>query len=65
VLIPAAQRVEHDEIAAHGSAGTFADRRGRTEVSALLQATLNEEGAADKKLTEIAESSVNKQAVRS
>jgi ferritin-like metal-binding protein YciE len=58
-LIAAAQRVEHYEIAGYGSARTFAERLGHTEVANLLQATLDEEGAADHKLTQIAESTVN------
>ena len=58
-LIAAAQRVEHYEIAGYGCARTFAHRLGLTEIAKLLQATLDEEGNADKILTEIAESSVN------
>jgi ferritin-like metal-binding protein YciE len=58
-LIAAAQRVEHYEIAAYGSLRTFAQRLGFNQAANLLQQTLNEEGAADKKLTRIAESSVN------
>ena len=58
-LIAAAQRVEHYEIAGYGTARTFADRLGHTEVARILQRTLDEEGAADKKLTQIAEQSIN------
>jgi len=58
-LIAAAQRVEHYEIAGYGSARNFARQIGRTDVADLLQETLDEEGAADKKLTRIAESTVN------
>ncbi len=61
-LIAAAQRVEHYEMAGYGSVRTFAQTLGLFEVASLLQQTLDEEGAADKKLTKIAESSVNKQA---
>ncbi|HEX3356188.1 MAG TPA: ferritin-like domain-containing protein [Tepidisphaeraceae bacterium] len=57
-LIGAAQRVEHYEIAAYGSTRAMAEQLGHTEVVALLQETLDEEGAADKKLTEIAEQDV-------
>jgi ferritin-like metal-binding protein YciE len=64
-LIAAAQRVEHYEIAGYGSARTFASRMGRDDVAAILQQTLDEEKAADKKLTQIAESSVNPSAARS
>jgi ferritin-like metal-binding protein YciE len=61
-LICAAQRVEHYEIAAYGCARTFAQMLGHDDIVELLQATLDEEGAADKKLTEIAESFVNEEA---
>lgn len=62
-LIAAAQRVEHYEIAAYGTARTFARRLGNSYVAELLQQTLDEEGAADKKLTDIAEMKVNLAAV--
>jgi ferritin-like metal-binding protein YciE len=58
-LIGAAQRVEHYEIAAYGTARHLARRLGETAAAQLLQATLDEEGAADKKLTSIAESQSN------
>lgn len=58
-LIPAAQRVEHYEMAAYGSAVAFAKLLGMSEVEGLLQQTLDEEKAADAKLTEIAEEMVN------
>ena len=61
-LIGAAQRVEHYEIAGYGTARTFAQRLGRHDAAQLLQETLDEEGATDKKLTQLAESSVNRQA---
>jgi ferritin-like metal-binding protein YciE len=64
-LIAAAQRVEHYEIAGYGCARTFARKLGRNDVAALLQETLDEEGNADKILTEIAENVVNTQAARS
>jgi ferritin-like metal-binding protein YciE len=54
-IIGAAQRVEHYEMAAYGTARTFAERLGNTEVAALLEETLNEEKEADEKLTEISE----------
>ncbi len=57
-IIAAAQRVEHYEIAAYGTARAMAQRLGRTDVAKLLQTTLDEEGAADKKLTQISESEV-------
>lgn len=61
-LIAAAQRVEHYEIAAYGSARAFALRLARPEAAELLQQSLDEEGAADHKLTEIAEAAINPQA---
>lgn len=62
-LIGAAQKVEHYEIAAYGTARTHAEMLGYRRVAKLLQQTLNEEGAADKKLTQLAESVVNYEAV--
>jgi ferritin-like metal-binding protein YciE len=58
-LIAAAQHVEHYEIAGYGCARTFASLLGHEEIAELLQKTLDEESAADKKLTEIAESAIN------
>ena len=56
-LIAAAQRVEHYEMAGYGSVRSFARRLGLAQAADILQMTLNEEGAADKKLTQIAEGS--------
>jgi ferritin-like metal-binding protein YciE len=53
-LIAAAQRVEHYEIAAYGTARTLADELGHDDVETLLNETLDEESAADTKLTQIA-----------
>jgi ferritin-like metal-binding protein YciE len=61
-LIAAAQRVEHYEMSGYGTARTFAQRLGLAQAANLLQQTLNEEKAADEKLTRIAESSVNQKA---
>jgi ferritin-like metal-binding protein YciE len=58
-LIGAAQRVEHYEMAGYGTARDHAEKLGLYQAAQLLQQTLDEEGAADKKLTEIAESSIN------
>ena len=58
-LIAAAQRVEHYEMAAYGTARTFARQLGREAIANELQETLDEEGNADKILTEIAEGAVN------
>src|SRR5882672_4531730 len=54
-LIGAAQRVEHYEIAAYGTARAFADTLGEREISRLLQLTLDEESATNKKLTALSE----------
>lgn len=58
-IIAASQRIEHYEIAGYGSARTFAQHLGHSEAARLLQETLDEEGSADKKLTQIAEAHVN------
>ena len=63
-LIAAANRVEHYEIAAYGSTQAFAKTLGVNEAVSLLEATLAEEKKADEKLTELAESSVNQEALR-
>jgi ferritin-like metal-binding protein YciE len=61
-LIAAAQRTEHYEIAGYGTARTFAQRLGHANIARILQATLDEEGATDKKLTALAEQQVNQEA---
>jgi hypothetical protein len=53
-LIGAAQRVEHYEIAAYGTARTLADQLGFDDAKDLLDQTLDEESNADKLLTKIA-----------
>lgn len=58
-LISAAQRVEHYEMAAYGSARAFAEALGLTEVVNLLQETLDEEGKADKTLNKLAKNTIN------
>jgi ferritin-like metal-binding protein YciE len=58
-LIGAAQRVEHYEMAGYGTARALATRLGLSDIAQLLQTTLDEEAAADQKLTEIAEGQVN------
>ena len=58
-LIAAANRVEHYEIAAYGSARTFAETLGMTNAARLLMQTLEEEKMADQTLTEIARGMVN------
>lgn len=59
LLIAAAQKVEHYEIASYGTAIAWSELLGLSEVTNLLKKTLSEEEAADKKLTTIS-SSVNK-----
>ena len=53
-MIVGAQKVEHYEMAAYGSLRNFAQNLGQKEVAQLFQAILNQEGATDKKLTQIA-----------
>ncbi|MHB8970764.1 MAG: ferritin-like domain-containing protein [Pirellulaceae bacterium] len=62
-LIAAAQRVEHYEMAGYGCVRTFARLLGEDSAADLLQETLDEEGAADKKLTTLAETVINVEAV--
>jgi ferritin-like metal-binding protein YciE len=62
-LISAAQRVEHYEMAGYGSVRDFAKMLGQGEIATLLEETLEEEKAADKKLTSIAKQ-VNAEAKR-
>jgi ferritin-like metal-binding protein YciE len=62
-LIAAAQRVEHYEMAGYGCVRTYARLLGYEDAADLLQETLDEEGAADKKLTDLAESVINVQAI--
>jgi ferritin-like metal-binding protein YciE len=63
-IIAAANRVEHYEIAGYGSARTFAQILGLTEAASLLEQTLQEEKKADHKLTQLAESMINEEALR-
>jgi ferritin-like metal-binding protein YciE len=58
-LIAAAQAVEHYEITRYGTLIAWAEELGMAPVAKLLNTTLNEEKAADKKLTTIAEKKVN------
>jgi ferritin-like metal-binding protein YciE len=62
-IIAAAQRVEHYEIAAYGTARTFATYLGYDQMVKLLQVTLDEEKDADRVLTELAYSSINVEAL--
>ncbi|MGA7238754.1 MAG: ferritin-like domain-containing protein [Bryobacteraceae bacterium] len=63
-IISACQRVEHYEMAAYGTVRTYAEQMGHERAAALLQQTLDEEVAADEKLTDIAASRVNIEATR-
>jgi ferritin-like metal-binding protein YciE len=58
-LIMAAQKVEHYEIASYGTARTFAKILGDDDGAKILQTTLDEEGATDKKLTKLAMTAIN------
>jgi ferritin-like metal-binding protein YciE len=58
-LIAAAQRVEHYEFAGYGTVRTYARLLKEEECVRLLQQTLDEEGETDKKLTHLAETSIN------
>lgn len=62
-LIAAAQRVEHYEIAAYGTVRTYAEMLGYDEHVTLLDQTLQEEGETDKKLTQLAMSHINEEAL--
>jgi ferritin-like metal-binding protein YciE len=61
-LIASAQRVEHYEMAAYGTLVAWAQAMGHDEAADLLQQTLDEEKAADKKLTAIGEGGINQDA---
>src|SRR5207248_9311118 len=63
-LIGAAQKVEHYEIAGYGTVRTYAEMLGNEEAARLLQQTLDEEGATDKKLNELAMEYINVEAAK-
>jgi ferritin-like metal-binding protein YciE len=63
-LITAAQKVEHYEISAYGSARALAESLGQDEIVKLLDETLGEEKKADEKLNQIALSEVNRAALK-
>ena len=63
-IIGAAQKVEHYEIAGYGTVRTYAQLLGEKDAVKLLQTTLDEEGQTDKKLTQLAESSINVEAMQ-
>jgi ferritin-like metal-binding protein YciE len=62
-LIAAAQRVEHYEIAGYGCARTYAESLGDKTGARLLDMTLKEEGETDKKLTKLAKTAINLNAI--
>jgi ferritin-like metal-binding protein YciE len=61
-IIGCAQKIEHLEIAGYGTARTYAEQLGLTEVAQLLQQTLMEEHDADERLTKLAVQRVNQEA---
>jgi ferritin-like metal-binding protein YciE len=61
-LIAAGQRAEHYEMAAYGTLIAWAQSMGHTEATNLLQEILDEEKAADKKLSSLAEGGINQEA---
>jgi ferritin-like metal-binding protein YciE len=64
-LIATAQRIEHLEISAYGTARTYAELLAFDRAAQLLQETLEEERATDEKLTRLAKGFVNPQSIRS
>jgi ferritin-like metal-binding protein YciE len=64
-LIATAQRIEHVEISAYGTARTYAEMLALDHAARLLQETLEEERATDEKLTRIAKGFVNPQSIKS
>jgi ferritin-like metal-binding protein YciE len=60
-LIAAAQRAEHYEMAAYGTLVAWAETMGHVPAAELLQQTLDEEKAADEKLSSLAESGINQE----
>lgn len=61
-IISAGQKIEHYEIASYGTLRQFAETLGLTEAVTLLEATLEEEKAADQKLSEVAMEAINVEA---
>jgi ferritin-like metal-binding protein YciE len=61
-LIAAGQRSEHYEMAVYGTLVSWARSMGHTEAARLLEMNLDEEGAADQKLSRLAENGINQQA---
>lgn len=61
-LIAAAQRLDHYEMAGYGVTRTFAQQLGHNEAAQMLEESLNEEKAADSRLSRLAENQINVQA---
>jgi ferritin-like metal-binding protein YciE len=61
-LIASGQRAEHYEMAAYGTLVAWANALGHADAAELLQETLDEEKAADEKLTSLAEGGINQEA---
>jgi ferritin-like metal-binding protein YciE len=64
-MLAAAQAVEHYEISRYGTLVAWAEKMGMSDAAGLLEATLEEEKATDEKLTELAESEINIEALKS
>ena len=62
LIITIAQKVEHYEIAGYGCACTYADFLGEKDVKKILKKTMSEEVETDRKLSQVAERSVNQKA---
>jgi ferritin-like metal-binding protein YciE len=63
-IVAAAQAVEHYEITRYGTLIAWAKRLARNDVARILEKTLDEEKAADKKLSALAEGGINQQAAK-
>jgi ferritin-like metal-binding protein YciE len=61
-IVASGQRAEHYEMAAYGTLVAWAQAMGHANTAKVLQQTLDEEKAADKKLSQLAEGGINKQA---
>jgi ferritin-like metal-binding protein YciE len=62
-IVISAQKVEHYGIASYGTLRTFAQNLGQKEISAIFQEIVNQKGAADKKLTQLAKT-INTEALK-
>jgi len=64
-IIASAQKIEHYEICGYGTSRTYASELGLTDISQMLETTLNEEYEADDLLTKLAVTRINREAERS